>query len=69
MPGRDGTGPYGFGKGLGMGLNYGCRRGRFLNAETLEQMDAEVIMAEKNYLEVRLNAVNKRLERTKDSNV
>ncbi|MBP6491635.1 MAG: DUF5320 domain-containing protein [Clostridia bacterium] len=69
MPGRDGTGPSGLGRGLGLGLNYGCRRGRVLNAETSELMDKEILLAERNFLEARVNAINKHLERTKDSNV
>ena len=94
MPGRDGTGPSGFGvmtgrglgfcsgaaagrygsgfgagygRGLGLGLGYGCRRGGFFNVAPSEQAEKEILSAERSFLEARLSAVNKHLDRMKES--
>ncbi|MDD3169262.1 MAG: DUF5320 domain-containing protein [Eubacteriales bacterium] len=81
MPGRDGTGPFGFGAmtgrgfgfcsgseagryGLGLGLGYGCRRGRFFNVMPSESMEKESLSAERDFLEARLSAIKKNLDRT-----
>ncbi len=90
MPGRDGTGPSGFGattgrgfgfcsgaatgrdcskfgRGLRLGLGYGCRRGRFFNNAPSEQTEKEILSAEKDYLEVRLSTIKEHLNRTRAS--
>jgi hypothetical protein len=94
MPGRDGTGPSGFGamtgrglgicdgigigrygpgfgagygRGLGLGLGYGCRRGRFFNIAPSEPMEKEILSAERDLLEARLSAINKHLDKMKES--
>lgn len=94
MPGRDGTGPSGFGaitgrglgfcsgagagrygsgfgagygRGSGLGLGYGCRGGRFFNIVPSELREEEILSAERNFLEARLSAINKHLDRMKES--
>lgn len=93
MPGRDGTGPSGFGamtgrglgfcsgvgagrygsgfgagfgRGLGLGLGYGCRR-RVFNIAQPELTEKEILSAERNLLEARLSAINKHLDKVKES--
>lgn len=72
MPGRDGTGPSGFGVGYGRGLDLGtglgCRRGRFFNSVLSETDEKDMLSAERDMLEARLKAINKHLDRIKKSN-
>ncbi|MDD3168494.1 MAG: DUF5320 domain-containing protein [Eubacteriales bacterium] len=71
MPGRDGTGPLGFGamtgRGLGLGLGYGCRRGRFFNIAPSAATEKEILSAERDFLEARLDVINKHLDTKKES--
>ncbi len=71
MPGKDGTGPFGFGpltgSGLGIGLGYGCRR-RFNDIVPTEMTERELLSAQKDLLEARLNTINKHLNKTKETN-
>jgi hypothetical protein len=73
MPGRDGTGPFGFysgaravnGRGLGLGMGYRCRR--YQDAALSELTDRELLTAQKDQLEARLNTINKHLDRIKET--
>lgn len=72
MPGRDGTGPFGVGpltgRGLGLGSGYGCRRGRFYDTVPSELTERDLLSAQKDLLEARLNTINKHLDKTKETN-
>lgn len=71
MPGRDGTGPLGFGGccvprtgGAGQGFGLACRRGfgcqyGYSNAAATQK---ELLQAQKDLLERRLDIVNKQIE-------
>jgi len=74
MPGRDGTGPMGLGAkglggcaGLGMGSGLGCRRGygrgyRNAAAPNMAGNTKELLTAQKELLERRLDFVSRQLE-------
>ncbi|MDD3199800.1 MAG: DUF5320 domain-containing protein [Eubacteriales bacterium] len=66
--GRFGSGfGAGYGRGLGTRFGYGCRRGRFFNIAPSESMEQEILSAERDYLEARLNTIKEHLDRTKAS--
>jgi len=69
MPRRDGTGPFGLGamtgRGLGLGLGYRCRR--YYDVAPSELTERELLSAQKDLLEARLNTINKHLDRTKET--
>ena len=72
MPGRDGTGPMGrgrgytrgMGRGMGPGAGYGCRKpgGRFLAGMASGWTDKEVLEDQRAFLQSRLDEVGKQLE-------
>ena len=72
MPGRDGTGPMGrgrgytrgMGRGMGPGAGYGCRKpgGRFLAGMASGWTDKEVLEDQQAFLQSRLDEVSKQLE-------
>lgn len=72
MPGRDGTGPFGVGpltgRGLGLRSGYGCRRGSFYDIVPTELTERDLLSAQKDLLEARLNTINKHLDKTKETN-
>lgn len=55
-----------YGRGLGVGPGYGCRRGRFFHISPSEPMEKEILSAERNLLEARLSAINKHLDGMKE---
>jgi len=65
MPRRDGTGPLGTGAGslFCRGLGPGLRCGRGGLYDPFEVDEKELLSAQKNILEKRLNAVNKQLDK------
>jgi len=54
----------GSGSGLGLGAGYGCRRGfgRFFVGESVGLNDKEILTAQKELFQKRLDVVNKELE-------
>lgn len=65
MPRKDGTGPLGFGamtgRGAGLGLGHRCRR--YYDIMPSELTERELLSAQKDLLEARLDAINKHLDR------
>lgn len=66
MPGRDGTGPMGFGpmSGRGLGAFYGCRRGfgRNFFGKNFSLTDKDILKEEKELLQKRLDDINKQID-------
>ncbi|PKM85712.1 MAG: hypothetical protein CVU86_01345 [Firmicutes bacterium HGW-Firmicutes-11] len=66
MPGRDGTGPLGFGpmSGRGFGAFYGCRRGfgRYFFGRNVAVTDKDILKEEKELLQKRLDDINKQID-------
>ena len=67
MPGRDGTGPIGFGAMTGRGVGFGYRCRRYCDVMPSELTERELLSVQKNLLEARLNTINKHLDRSKET--
>jgi hypothetical protein len=64
--GRFGSGfGAGYGRGLGTRFGYGCRRIGFFNIAPSEEMEKEILSAERDYLEARLSTIREQLDRTR----
>jgi len=51
-----------YGRGLGLGLGNGCRRGRRFEAQSSEVNEKELLSTQKELLQARLNTINKQLD-------